>query len=118
MKNFTFGNLTIQAELHGNHVKFLWLGASDNKDLQKTLDPYCLETLNSLKGKEVAIDFTKLEIMNSSSVPAIISWIKLLAENEIVTQIVYNKDSNWQKSSFRLLGSMTLKYKTIKVDGV
>lgn len=118
MKSFNFGNLNIEPKMDGNQVVFSWLGTSDNKELQKTLDPYCLEIIPLLNGKSVTIDFTRLEMMNSSSVPAIINWIKLLSENSINANIYYNKDSNWQKSSFRLLGAMSLQYKTVKVEAI
>ncbi|HRG46506.1 MAG TPA: hypothetical protein PLX69_11135 [Leptospiraceae bacterium] len=118
MKNFTLGNLTILSNASGSKITFSWTGASDNKELQKSLESYCMEILSELKDKEVTIDFTRLETMNSSSVPAIISWIKLLSENGITANIHYNKDSNWQKSSFRLLGAMSLQYKTVSVAAV
>jgi hypothetical protein len=44
--------------------------------------------------------------MNSSSVPAIIGWMKAMNEKKIDATILYNKDSNWQKTSFRLLSGI------------
>ena len=44
--------------------------------------------------------------MNSSSVPAIIGWMKALSEKRMDATIIYNKDSNWQRTSFRLLSGI------------
>ncbi len=106
MKSFEFGNLQITAEEKSDAFVFLWQGTSDNKELINTLEPYYLEVIANAKNKKIFIDFTKLKAMNSSSVPAIIGWMKALSEKKIEATILYNKDSNWQKTSFRLLSGI------------
>ncbi len=106
MKSFELGNLIINAEEQGNTLIFSWQRKSDNKELINVLEPYYLEIIEEAKGKKILIDFTQLKAMNSSSVPAIIGWMKAMNEKKIDATILYNKDSNWQKTSFRLLSGI------------
>jgi|JI102314A2RNA_FD_contig_41_3620411_length_814_multi_1_in_0_out_0_2 anti-anti-sigma regulatory factor len=106
MKSFEFGNLQITAEEKGDVCVFFWQGTSDNKELINALEPYYLEVISEAKNKKILIDFTKLKAMNSSSVPAIIGWMKALNEKRMDATIIYNKDSNWQRTSFRLLSGI------------
>ena len=106
MKSFEFGNLTISVELKDETYILSWLGVSDNKELINTLEPYYLEIIGEAKSKKITLDFTQLKAMNSSSVPAIIGWMKAMSEKRIDATILYNKDSGWQKTSFRLLAGI------------
>ena len=106
MKSFEFGNLSIKVEEKDGSYFLLWQGTSDNKELINTLEPYYLEIIAAAKGKKIILDFTQLKAMNSSSVPAIIGWMKAMSEKKMDATILYNKDSNWQKTSFRLLSGI------------
>jgi anti-anti-sigma regulatory factor len=106
MKSFELGNLQITSEEKDDGLVFFWQGTSDNKELINALEPFYLEVIAEAKNKKITIDFTKLKAMNSSSVPAIIGWMKALSEKKMEAAILYNKDSNWQRTSFRLLSGI------------
>lgn len=118
MEPFILGNLKILVEMKESMIKFLWTGSSDNRELVNSLDLYYDKLMDQLKGNKLLIDFTKLEAMNSSSIPAIISCIKKLEDNQISTKIIYKKNSNWQKSSFRLLETMSERFNHVKIEGI
>jgi hypothetical protein len=103
MNSFEYGALTIHPEIVNNNCIFRWEGTSDNKELINALEPYYLSKIEETKDYNLIIDFTNLKAMNSSSVPAIIGWMKALKENNKSATFHYKKDSNWQKASFRLL---------------
>lgn len=106
MKSFEYGNLIISAEQKENSFVYSWQGVSDNKELINALEPYYMDVITEAKGKKIVLDFTQLKAMNSSSVPAIIGWMKAMSEKKLEASILYSKDSNWQKTSFRLLAGI------------
>ncbi len=46
-----------------------------------------------------------------------IGWMRAISENKLEALVLYNKDSNWQKTSFRLLAGIGKGFK-IEVNGV
>lgn len=118
MESFVLGNLKILCEPSADGLVFHWTGSSDNRELIQALEPYYAKILESAAGKTATLDFRQLTSMNSSTVPAIIGWVKFYGENSVPTKVIYNKISNWQKSSFRLLGTMSAHLKLVTVEGV
>ena len=95
MKSFEYGNLIISAEQKENSFVYSWQGVSDNKELINALEPYYLDVITEAKGKKLVLDFTQL-----------IGWMKAMSEKKLEASILYSKDSNWQKTSFRLLAGI------------
>jgi hypothetical protein len=118
MENFILGKLEITVKEEPNILTFNWLGVSENKDLIPFLEPYYTNILNTSKPQKAIIDFRTLKSMNSSTVPAIIDWIKKFGEQGIETKVFYNKTSNWQKTSFRLLGTISSNMKNVSIEAM
>ncbi len=118
MENFTLGKLEIVPKEEGDAIKFNWLGVSENKDLIPYLEPYYNKVLTDSSPKKIILDFRTLKSMNSSTVPAIIDWAKKFGENNVEVKIYYNKASNWQKTSFRLLGTISTSLKNVSVEAI
>ena len=118
MENFTLGKLEIVVKEELNTLKFDWLGVSENKDLIPFLEPYYMKILNINKPQKAILDFRTLKSMNSSTVPAIIDWVKKFGDQGVETKVLYNKTSNWQKTSFRLLGTISANMKNVTVEAM
>lgn len=118
MNSFVLGKLEIKPEESPNQVKFNWLGSSENRELISSLESYYSKLMEELKSKTVVLDFRNLKAMNLSTVPAIIDWIKKYGENGISVKVLYDKNSNWQKTSFRLLGTISANLKNVTVEAL
>jgi len=116
MTNFKDGNLEIKIQ-EGPTNNMSWVGKSESRDPSAILNPYFEGILDDLKGKELNIEFTNLEYMNSSTVPPIIQLIKNLNSNEIKSVIYYNKDSKWQAASFKALETIVRSMDYVDVIG-
>lgn len=118
MENFEHGSLKIELSKRGRYVTMTWLGQSDDRNPAESLMPYLNGLIGDLKETRLTIDFTKLEYMNSSTVPPIVQLLKTLDVNEIQTVITYDAQSHWQRASFKGLSATSLMMKNITVEGV
>ena len=115
MKDLEFGRLIITIISEDKNI-MKWQGISDDVKPDKTLDPYFDELIPSLVGKELYVDFYKLQYLNSATVPSLARLIITLNNNNIKTMISYNEDSTWQETSFRALSHIIngLEYVTLE----
>ncbi len=116
MENMNDGTLTIEIK-DDAIITMSWLGRSENREPATVLNPYLAKIIDGLSGKELAVDFTKLEYMNSSTVPPIIQLLKNLEAKKVVTKIFYDKESKWQAASFKALETISKAMTSIEVMG-
>jgi hypothetical protein len=93
-----------------------WLGISNARDPGLTLIPYLDQVTKELDCEEVFVDFSKLEYINSSTVPPIIRLIKELDKKAIKTHVIYNKSLKWQQESFKALATLSKILKHVNVE--
>ena len=74
-----------------------WIGKITMMNPGEVLDKYLIDIANQFKETDILIDFSKLEYMNSSSIPPILRFFKLcgLSKNKII--VYYNR---YQKRNF------------------
>jgi hypothetical protein len=116
MENIKDGTLSIEIK-DGDSVTMSWLGRSESREPAVVLNPYLTGIVDGMSGKELIVDFTKLEYMNSSTVPPIILLIKNLNTKGVVTKIYYDKESKWQAASFKALETISKSMTVIEVVG-
>ena len=73
---------------------------------------------SKLKDKQVAIDYTELEFMNSSTVPPIIKFIKSCSQSASSIVVNYNMNLEWQTASFKPIQTVCLVLKNVTVAGI
>ena len=118
MRELLSGKLNLILDEEDNLITMTWLGESRDMNPSAILDPYIEEFVKEMKtktSKPLLVDFSKLHIMNSSTVKPILLFIRLLEENSIKADIVYNEEITWQKASFISLGIITKSYKYVSV---
>lgn len=115
MKEFKMEELTIYLDDMGKKVLMSWLGKSRSLDPAKYLDPFLQEVVDEVKGKELEVDFTSLDCMNSSTIPPILSFIKSLECKNVTTIVLYDGSVDWQRASFVPLASVINLYKYVKI---
>jgi len=116
MKNYKDENLEITLN-ESDKITMCWLGRSDSREPSAVLNPYINSVIEELGGKKIEVDFSKLEYMNSSTVPPIIQMLKSLNTKGINTVIYYDKNSKWQAASFKALETIANSMSTIEVVG-
>lgn len=120
MKELLCGKLNIILEEENNIIKMTWLGESREINPSSFLDPYLKEFAEQIKnnpGKSMIVDYSKLHTMNSSTVKPILFFIRLLEQESIHSEILYDDKSSWQRASFLTLAAITKFYKFVKIKG-
>ena len=116
MDNLKFEDLYIEIIEEKEKIKIIWNGESLNLHPSKEIDPYFKSIIKQLpKIKLIVIDFTHLKIMNSSTLPPILRFIKNLENSNIKTNVLYDTSKSWQCASFQPLSNITKNYKNIEV---
>ena len=115
MENFKKGLLEIVISKKGKTTVMTWIGQSNAQNPSKLLRPYFEDVINQLENSEIAIDFSKLKYMNSSTVFPIIQFFKKLDKNGIDTVASYDAESSWQAPSFRAMNMLSSVIKHLKI---
>lgn len=115
MKKLVYEDLTIEVTEQQNHYEISWIGQCRTLNPEFILDSYLAEVSQFLKGKKAVITFKKLDSMNSSTVPPLLTFIKTLEESAIDAEFVYNDEEDWQRASFKPLSIITAKYKHVVI---
>ncbi len=116
--NLSEGRLNINFIEDGAKVRLAWLGKSESLVPGDVLNPYINQIVPKLVGKNVVVDFRDFEYMNSSTVAPIIYLLKQLGDKSIPTVVYYKKNLNWQRNSFKMLETICITLKTVKIEGV
>ena len=90
--HFEHGALRIAVFRRDNKATILWSGVSDSRNPSAFLNAVVQRLVEELQGYEVTIDFRRLEFMNSSTVPPIISLIKRLDAQGISSLVLFTDD--------------------------
>ncbi len=117
MKNFNSGTLRIVLNKRGSESSMSWIGQSDERNPSASLTPYLDSVISDLKGTHLTIEYSRLEYMNSSTVPPIIQFLKKLNINGIKTIVTYDASSKWQRASFKALETLSLMMNNVTVKG-
>jgi hypothetical protein len=118
MNGLKVDNFEIKVLEQNDLVKLQWLGRSELRNPAEVLNPYLDSIVTKLKGKNIVVDYSKLEYMNSSTVPPIIKFIKSCNQNELNTKVHFDKNSEWQNASFKPLQTVCMVLKNVVVEGI
>jgi len=119
LENLKEEDFEIEAVRQGTMVELIWMGSVQVPEPDDLLDPYFEKLLvvaqkNSLS---VRCDFTKLDYMNSASIPPLINLLRRLAELEIQGEFIYDASRKVQAASFRALDVIARKSEYTSVRG-
>ena len=115
MESIEHEELILEIYTEGNTVKNVWKGASRDLKPGEFFTEFSKKLIARARGKELTIDFTGLDIMNSSTIRFLISLFTDLNKESIHTDIVYNSDSTWQAYCFKPIAIMMKNFQPIKV---
>jgi hypothetical protein len=115
MKALEYEDLRIEVKEVDNIVSVSWIGKCRTLNPEHILDSYLAHLTQFVKGKKVIVSFEKLDSMNSSTVPPLLTFIKALEENSVESEFLYNDKEDWQRASFRPLSVIAGKYEYVKI---
>lgn len=116
MDNLKVENLEIRIAKEEDHYAMHWIGKSELRNPSEVLNPYLLGVLSEIKSGKLRVDFHRLEFMNSSTFPALLSFMKNCDSKGISTTFQYNQKEVWQSSSFKPLETISKMLKNVKVE--
>ncbi|MBN2617921.1 MAG: hypothetical protein JXR64_06375 [Spirochaetales bacterium] len=116
MKSLEYEDLRIDIMEIDSYVKVMWIGKCRTLNPENVLDTYLAELAEYLVGKKAIITFDKLEAMNSSTVPPLLTFIKNLEENGVDSRFLYNDKEDWQRASFKPLSVIAGRYIHVKIE--
>ncbi len=118
MKALEYEDLKIDVTEVDNVVKVSWIGKCRTLNPEHILDTYLAQLTQFVKGKKLVVTFDKLDSMNSSTVPPLLTFIKTLEENCIESQFLYNDQEDWQRASFKPLSVIAGRYEHVKIKAI
>lgn len=95
-----------------------WTGRSRDLNPSALLDRYLEELITNLLDKDVVVDFTEMDSLNSSTIPPILSFLTGLEKKRIRTTVRYAGDVYWQKASFKPLSVLTRDFQFVTIQPV
>jgi hypothetical protein len=99
----------------GDPYKVCWTGRSRNLNPSLLIDEYLYELSNYLVNRDAVIDFSKMEALNSSTIPPILTFFTNLEKKRIHTTVQYSNDIHWQRASFKPLSVLTRDFTFVKI---
>jgi hypothetical protein len=114
---FEQGGLIIALNRTESIAKMTWRGTSDSRDPSEFLDPVFRRVLEEVSNRELVIDFSCLEFMNSSTVSPIIALLKN-ANSRGITCSVQFSDIDWQRTHMRCLQTIARVLPHVRVDSL
>lgn len=120
LKNLQVDEFEIHATDEGGVLKLHFRGAIHAIAPEEFLSPYLEKALEFAQSNKTQIicDFTRLDYMNSASIPPLIQLLRSLAELRIKGEYVYDSKRKVQTASFRALDVIARKSEFTRVTGV
>ncbi len=106
MENFTLGDLVAQLDRTVPSVlRIRMTGKSASREAGKVLAPMFDAALAAAKGEQRTIElhFEKLEYFNSSTIAALVQFIRAAQQAGVPMRVVYDGGQKWQAMSFDAL---------------
>lgn len=120
MEPLVFGELTIEPRTQPDAIDLYWRGRSLERHPAATIVPYIAEIVSSAKqqGKLVRMHFETIELMNSSTITAVIHVIREARTHGAPLEIRYDATMDWQRLSFHALTVLVHDDGLLKLVGV
>ena len=118
MPNYKEDELDITNTIKDSEFVMIWVGSSHEQEPSENLRPYLVEFLEKFDGNKLKVDFCTLDLMNSSTVIIIIEFVKNLEKKQIQTEINYDENNAWQRTSFLALNKVVINYKHVSIIGI
>ncbi len=116
-----FGELTIEP-VHadgGKAIDLIWRGRSLERHPAATIVPYVTGFLGDAAREDqtVRLHFETIELMNSSTITAVIQIIREARARKTRLEIMFDAEMDWQRLSFDALGVLLQNDDSLRLIG-
>jgi hypothetical protein len=103
-ERFAERELTIEVA-EGDDLRLVWRGKSNDREPERFLAPIFSAVLGRARegGKQVVLDFSALEYMNSSTFTPLVKMIGEAKRTGVTVTLEYDGSRKWQSVSFAAL---------------
>ena len=99
-------------------LEVIWTGKSRDLNPSLLIDKYLDNLITQLLDKDILVDFSTMEALNSSTIPPILTFLSNLEKRRIRAKIQYSKDIYWQRASFKPLAVLTRDFVFVKIQAI
>ena len=96
-------------------VTIKWLGKGDIRNPAEVLAPYLTKLAAEAGPAMIVVDFRPLEYVNSSTVGAILQFIKQLDSHGAEVLVRYDSSVDWQRVNFLCMMTIARTLKNVRV---
>ncbi len=113
------GELVLEAHAAPGELRVVWSGRSVERDPARFLGPLLAELVETCRtaGARLRMDFTRLELMNSSTFTPIVKVIDQARKAGVVIALEYAQAKKWQALSFSALRTFETSDGSVAVLG-
>ena len=120
-KTHTFNHNLLKLHLRENdtEIQIDWQGKSVERKPGEFITPIllnALKTSSELK-KQIVLDFSKLEYMNSSTITPLIKILERAKRGSNYLTVLYDKNLKWQELSFSALRIFQTEDQRVSIKG-
>ncbi len=116
MKKLEADGLTIEVKDSPFGMCVVWLGKSDTRDPGRSITPFLDQLVDGrLAAKQVELDFTQFDYMNSSTIRPILTFIQKASGASKNVLVRYDGKKNWQRLSFKAIGALSASWRNVAV---
>jgi hypothetical protein len=120
IETYRSNKLSIDVEENNSTIDIKFSGKSTEREPENFIAPILVESIqNSEKfNKNIIINFSSLEFMNSSTITPLIKILETAKDNSTSLSIIYKKSKKWQELSFSALKIFETKDHRIEIKGI
>lgn len=108
--------LKIQLKTEGGKSRITWHGTSELQDPSAIIGGFLRGLIPHIKHKHVVMDFRPLEYMNSATLQPLLLVLKEYNAAEILTEIIYDPNVEWQRIVFRSVAAISTTLSKISIN--
>jgi hypothetical protein len=121
MMNETIRLAELEIQISGARpTRVVFKGKSNHRDPEAVLRPLFANIAKQLNEPEALLElhFEHLEFFNSSTITAVIQFVKDLRRSRVTTRVTYNASHKWQKIFFDALGILEKSDDRLQITAV
>ena len=121
MDKFTLGDLTANLDREGaGELRIRMIGKSASREAGKVLAPLFDQALALARSESrtLSLHFEDLEYFNSSTIAALVQFIRSAQEGGVGLEVVYDSRQKWQAMSFDALRRALRPFEAADGQGV
>ncbi len=112
---FTQERMRVSVVDYERQVLIIWRGVFDALNPNQTLGEFLWKQQEGLRNRDVLVDFSKMEFLNSTTLAVMLRFVKELDAIILKLTLKFNTAESWQMVSFRCMKAISRTLKNTEV---